>query len=159
DRKLLCLAWVLVGARVGEHRVDLGPFRGQSFEFLLSSLDSATERRRLRAPGCSVAALIHARDLRHRGRRRTLALRARTLAALREQVRAIRVEISVEGAHRAALHEPQAVDARLDKVTVMADEDHGPREVVERLDERFAAVDIEVVGRLVENEKMRGMES
>ena len=41
----------------------------------------------------------------------------------------------------------------------MADENDGAFIIIDRHDQGFAAVDVKMVGRLVEDENMRGMES
>ena len=56
------------------------------------------------------------------------------------------------------MHQPQAVGAGFDDVAVVADQDDGALVVVDRHDQRFAAVDVEMVGRFVEDENVRGME-
>jgi hypothetical protein len=40
-------------------------------------------------------------------------------------------------------------------VAIVTDQDYRPAELVERLDQRLARVDIEVVGRLVEDQQVR----
>jgi hypothetical protein len=53
------------------------------------------------------------------------------------------------------LDQHQAVGGQLDHVAVVADEDDGAVIAVERLDQRLAGIDVEVVGRLVEDQQVR----
>jgi hypothetical protein len=69
------------------------------------------------------------------------------------------LQIAVKRTHRAVAHDPQTVDRGLDQMPVMADQDDRAGEVVERPDQRRAAVDVEVVGRLVENDQVRRVET
>ena len=55
----------------------------------------------------------------------------------------------------AVIDQHQPVGGQFDHVAVMADEDHRAVIAVERLDQRLAAVDVEMVGRLVEDQQMR----
>ena len=55
----------------------------------------------------------------------------------------------------AVFDQPQTVGDHRQKVHVVADEDHGARVGGQRVNERFAAFDIEVVGRLVEDQQVR----
>ena len=84
---------------------------------------------------------------------------ARRLRPRRQHLPAVVVEIAVIGRNGAVGDQPQPVGAGLDQVAVMADQDDGARKVVDRLGERRAAVDVEMVGRLVEDEEMRAGES
>ena len=65
---------------------------------------------------------------------------------------------SSNGCTRAVLHQPQPVGDQLDQVRVVADEDHRAAVLGQRLDQRLAALDVEVVGRLVEDEQVRRVE-
>ena len=76
----------------------------------------------------------------------------------RQHLAAIVVEIAVVGRDRAVRHHPQPVGAGVDQVAVVADHDHGAGKFVDRLGERGAAVDVEMVGRLVENDQLRAEE-
>ena len=58
-------------------------------------------------------------------------------------------------ARRAAIDQDQPVGGQFDHVTIVADQDHRTRIGIERLDQRLARIDIQVVGRLVEDEEMR----
>ena len=69
--------------------------------------------------------------------------------------RLIVVEIAVVGRDRAVCHHPQLVGAGVDQVAVVAHHDHGAGKLVDRLGQRCAAVDVEMVGRLVENDQLR----
>ncbi len=84
--------------------------------------------------------------------------RVRSFAPRCEKHLAVAVEIAVVGFHRALRDDPKPVGRRLDEVAVVADQDDGAFILGERVDQRLAAVDIEVVGRLVENEQVRRVE-
>ena len=71
---------------------------------------------------------------------------------------AVLVHVAVVGAHGAAAHDPQAVGAGVHQVAVVADQDHRALVVVERAHQRFACVDIEMVGGLVEDQQVRPVE-
>ena len=60
------------------------------------------------------------------------------------------VHVAVEGFHRAAGDQPQAVGGELDQVRVVADQHDGALEGIDRLHEGLPGVDIEMVGGLVE---------
>ena len=64
------------------------------------------------------------------------------------------VEIAVERSYGPVGHDPQAIRAGVDQVAVVRDQDHGARIIVDRLDQRGAAVDVEMVGRLVEDDEV-----
>ena len=51
----------------------------------------------------------------------------------------------------------QPVGGQLDHVAVVADEDDRAVIAVQRLDQGLAGIDVEVVGRLVEDQQMRGV--
>ena len=55
----------------------------------------------------------------------------------------------------AGVDEDEAIGGHLEHVAVVADDQDGAGIVVERLDERLARVDVEVVGRLVEDQHVR----
>ena len=78
-------------------------------------------------------------------------------AALRQQLGAIGLHVALVGLHGAALDEPQPVRRRVDQMPVVADQDHRALILAERAHQRLAAVDVEVVGRLVEDDQMRRM--
>ncbi len=80
------------------------------------------------------------------------------VAARRQHPAAIVVEVAVIGRDRAIGDDPQRVGAGLDQIAVMRDHDDGAGIVVDRLDQRRAAVDVEMVGRLVEDDHVRAVE-
>src|SRR5690348_15345810 len=63
------------------------------------------------------------------------------------------IEVAVPWPHLAVRDEPQAVGDEREQMPVVADEDDGTGEVVERRDQGLARLDIEMVGGLVENEE------
>ena len=65
------------------------------------------------------------------------------------------VHVAIEGLHRAVADDPQPVRAGLDEKAVVADEDHRALVIVDRFHQGGAAVDVEVVGGLVEDEEVR----
>ena len=68
---------------------------------------------------------------------------------------AVVVEVAVERRDRAARHQPEPVGAGFQQIAVVRHQDHRAGIVVDRLDQRGAAVDVEMVGRLVEDDEMR----
>ena len=58
-------------------------------------------------------------------------------------------------ARRAFIDQHQPVGGQFDHVAIMADQDDRARIVVERLDQRLARIDIEMVGRFVEDQEVR----
>ncbi|QTK79004.1 hypothetical protein AT6N2_C1226 [Agrobacterium tumefaciens] len=71
---------------------------------------------------------------------------------------AIFLHVAFESLDRTIGHQPQPVHRRLDQVAVVRDEDDGAAIVIQCLDQRAAAVDVEVVGRLVKDQQVRRME-
>src|SRR6476661_4066403 len=65
------------------------------------------------------------------------------------------VEIAIEGFHRSVLHQPESVGTSLQQIAIVRDQHHRAGKIVEGLDQRRAAVNVEMVGRLVENDEMR----
>ncbi len=51
----------------------------------------------------------------------------------------------------------QPIGGQFDHVAVVADEDDGAVIAIQGLDQGFAGVDVEVIGRLVEDQQMRGV--
>ena len=78
--------------------------------------------------------------------------------ALAEHELSIVVEVAVERRDLAVGDQPQPVGAGLDQVAIVRHQDHRARIVVDRLDQRRAAVDVEMIGRLVEHHEMRPAE-
>ncbi len=115
-------------------------------------LDLLAQRCRLLAPPGGLAAAV----LRGRrgGRLAAPAIAVAAAIAAVEHVAAVIVEIAVIGRGRAAGDQPQPIDRGLDQVAVMADEDDGAGKIVERPDQGLAAVDVEMVGRLVEDHQV-----
>ena len=77
---------------------------------------------------------------------------------LQEQT-AVVVHVAVIRADPAALDQPQGVRDQLDQVAVVADDDDRTRELVDRLDQGLAAVDVEMVGGLVEDQELGGVQA
>src|SRR5262249_56141891 len=75
-----------------------------------------------------------------------------------EQATPVSVEVSVEGFHCSVLHQPESIGASLQQIAIMRDQYYRAGKLVESLDKRCAAVNVEMVRRLVENHKMRGIE-
>ena len=76
-----------------------------------------------------------------------------------QQQAAIVVHVAVVGADAAAVDQPQAVGDQLDQVAVVADDDDRTGELVDRLDQGLAAVDVEMVGGLVEDQELGRVEA
>ena len=49
----------------------------------------------------------------------------------------------------------QAIGARFDQMTVVRHQDHGAGVGIERCDEGSSAIDVEMIGRLIEHDEMR----
>ena len=56
---------------------------------------------------------------------------------------------------RTAIDQHQAIRRQLDHVAIVADQDDGAGIVVERLHQGLARIDVEVVGRLVQDQEVR----
>ena len=91
---------------------------------------------------------------------RITALRSpsRARAAFRQELGAIALHVAVINRHGATLHDPQPVRGCLHEMPVMTDQDDRALILRQCMDQRLAAVDIEMVRRLIENEEMRCME-
>ncbi len=76
-------------------------------------------------------------------------------AALRQEHAAVGLHVVLEGRDRAVVHQPEAVGDQFDEMRVVADEDDRAAVFGEGLDQRLAAFDVEMVGRLVEDDQMR----
>ena len=86
-------------------------------------------------------------------------LRAIAIAAAgAEHQAAVIVEVAVERLDLAVGDEPQPVGAGFQQVAVVGHHDHGAGIFVDRLDQRGAAVDVEMVGGLVEHDEVRPLE-
>src|SRR6185437_4870172 len=72
-----------------------------------------------------------------------------------QEMAAVIVEIAVPRPRRALGDQPQPVGGERQQVPVMRDDDDGAGEIVERRDQRLARLDVEMVGRLVEDEERR----
>ena len=73
-------------------------------------------------------------------------------------MRRVIIHVAVEGFDRAVGDEPQPVGAGLDQMAVVADDDHRPFIFIDRLHQRLARIDVEMVGRLIEHQDMRCVE-
>ena len=81
--------------------------------------------------------------------------RSRRRPAVFKQQAAIIVHIAVIRRDRAVRDQPQPVGAGFDQIGIMADQDHRAVIFVEPFEQRGAAFDVEMVGRLVEDQQMR----
>ena len=59
---------------------------------------------------------------------------------------------------RTVRHEPQTIGTGLDQMAVMAHENDRAFIIVDRLNQRFPGIDIEMVGRLVKHQNVRCVE-
>jgi hypothetical protein len=73
----------------------------------------------------------------------------------REHPVAVVVEVAVERRDPAAVDEQQRVGRRGEQVAIVRDDDERAVEILQRLGERLAHLDVEVVGRLVEDQELR----
>ena len=78
--------------------------------------------------------------------------RGGAVAARRQHQAPVIVEIAVIVRHRMIGHEPEPVGAGLDQIAVMRDHDDRAGKFVDRFGKRGAAVDVEMVGRLVQDD-------
>ena len=139
--------------RIGERRVELARSRGSAARSRLRP------RRRAGATArCSARRSALPRRASPRGgfaaRSRAVALSPRS----RQHAAPVVVEVAVERRHLAVGDQPQPVGAGVEQMAVVRHQDHGAGIVVDRLDQRRAAVDVEMVGRLVEDEQVRAAE-
>ena len=77
------------------------------------------------------------------------------VAAHAENRVAIIVERAVEPRRRAAIDQQQPIGDQPEQMPVVADHHHRPAELGQRLDQSVARLDIEMVGRLIEDQNMR----
>ena len=75
-----------------------------------------------------------------------------------EHVFRVFVHVAVEGRDRAARDQPQPVGAGFQQIAVMRNKNDRALIFIDRLDQRRAAVDVEMVGRFVHDQQMRPME-
>ena len=68
---------------------------------------------------------------------------------------AIIVEVALERRHGAVGDQPQPVRHQVDQMGIVADQHDGAGVVVDRLHQRLTGVDVEVVGRLVQDQNVR----
>jgi hypothetical protein len=119
---------------------------------LLRVGDAPAQRRKLDAQLSRGAAYLNAPGAR-RGKIEPPIRVFASAAALAEDVAAVVLKVAVEGMNLAVGDEPEPVGAGLDQVAIVRD-DYGARKVRDRFNCR-AAVDVEVVGRLVEDDEVR----
>jgi hypothetical protein len=67
------------------------------------------------------------------------------------------VDIAVERRHLAVGHHPELVGDQLHQMRVVAHQHDGAVEVVDGVDQRGARIHVEMVGRLVEQQQVRGV--
>jgi hypothetical protein len=65
------------------------------------------------------------------------------------------IEITIEGHGPSIRDQQETIGAGLDEVSVVRHQDHSAGVGIDRCDERGAAVDVEMVGRLIEHGEMR----
>ena len=107
-------------------------------------------RSRAAAPPPRRASAPCGRPARRRRRRRRAAARG----VAREHPVAVVVEVAVERRDRAVGDQPQLVGGRAQQVAVVRDDDQRAVVVLQRLGQRLAHLDVEVVGRLVEQQQV-----
>ncbi len=67
------------------------------------------------------------------------------------------VEAAGELRRGAAIDEDKPVGGQLQHVAVVADHHHGAGIIVQRLDQSLARIDVQMVGRLIEDQHVRGL--
>ena len=70
-----------------------------------------------------------------------------------EHLALVILEIPLKGPCSPAFDQPQSVGYEFQQMPVVAHQHHGAGEIVDRLDQRFASLDVEMVCRLVEDQK------
>src|SRR4051812_22922069 len=85
---------------------------------------------------------------------------ARTAARVadRQHHAPVVVEVTVVRRHRLIGDDPQLIGAGFDQIAVVRDHDDGAGKIVDRFGQRRAAVDVQMVGRLVEDDHVRAVE-
>ena len=73
-------------------------------------------------------------------------------AACRQHHAPVIVEVAVKTRDGAIGDHPQLIGAGFDQVAIMRDHDDGAWKFIDRLGQRGAAVDVQMVGRLIEND-------
>ena len=76
------------------------------------------------------------------------------VAGTRQQEVPIVLQVAIEWRHGPVRDQPEAVGRQLDDVGIMADDDDGTVESVDRLNQRLARIDVQMVRRLVEQQDM-----
>ena len=80
---------------------------------------------------------------------------AAALAALIQQQAPVILQIAVIALAAALIDQPQAVGGEFDQMGIVAHQHDGAVIIVQRLHQRLAGIDIQMVGRLVEQQDMR----
>lgn len=128
-----------------QSRVDFSDFPGQLGDLIFNRRGLILERLQPNALFRALAAQIAVAD-------------GGTLLAGRRRGRKdfglIVVQIPVITRGRASRDEYQLVNGRLDEAPVMADEHHSARKIVQCKQKFLARVDIEMIGRFVQNEQI-----
>src|SRR4029079_12252963 len=86
--------------------------------------------------------------------RRTSVARTGAHAARRQYHAPVVVEVAVESRNRTIGDDPQLIGAGLDQIAVVRDHDDGARIFIDRFGKGAAAVDIEMVGRIVQKDNV-----
>src|SRR5437763_16484689 len=71
---------------------------------------------------------------------------------------AIIIEVAVVGRDGSIADQPKPICTRLDQVPIVRNQDRRAGIVVDGLDQRGPAVDVEMIGRLIEDDEMRARE-
>ena len=85
-----------------------------------------------------------------------LAIGSFTFAAtLLQELPPIIFHIAIKGLHRTVADNPQLVSDGLNQMGIMADQNNRPLIVIQRMNKGLAALDIKMVGWLIQNQNMR----
>ena len=140
------LAAALVEPRIGKPCLKGGAFSGELSDHPFRLRDLAAQRRERGARLGTGAAILSPRPAALRPR-----LRARPLG----EQSAVVVEVALEGRDGAVGDKPEAIGHKLDQVRVVADQHHRSGIRGECAYQPLAGIDVEMVGRLVEDQKPR----
>ncbi len=130
-------------------RLDRGALGGEPSEFRLGGARRPAQRRHRSARLRPLAPLLPP------SRPAPAVLLPRRAARPLGEQGTILVEIAIEAAHAAVGHQPQPIRHQLDKMRIMRDQHHSAGKIGQRLHQRLAGIDVEMVGRFVQDQHLR----
>ena len=74
---------------------------------------------------------------------------------LLQQLLAVIIHVAIERLHGAVANNPELVGDGFNKMRIMANQNDGTLIGVDRMNQRFAAFDIQMIGWLIQNEDVR----